>query len=168
MAWQTGAKIELSEKQAKILREYAKGTHTRLHLKTRSKIIIMSAEGKSNNGIEKALGIDAKTVKKWRDRYSVEHEELREIEQERPQKLRKAIEKTLTDEQRAGSPAKFRDEQVAAILAMACEEPSKYELPFSHWTAGMLQREVIKSGIVESISVRQVGRFLKRERFTAP
>ena len=89
-------------------------------------------------------------------------EELKRIELETPHKLRSAIEKILSDAQRPGGPPKFKDEQVAAIIAMACEDPSNFDLPFSHWTPELLQIEVIKRGIVESISVRQIGRFLKR------
>ena len=44
---------------------------------------------------------------------------------------------------------------------MACEDPSKYELPFSHWTPQILQIEVIKANIVDNISIRQIARFLK-------
>jgi putative transposase len=49
---------------------------------------------------------------------------------------------------------------------MACEDPAKFGLPFSHWTPELLQIEVIKLGIVKSISVRHIGRFLKRKRST--
>jgi transposase len=72
------------------------------------------------------------------------------------------IKAVLSDEQRPGGPPKYTDEQVAAIVALACEDPSKRGLPFSHWTPGLLQREAIKLGITDNISVRQVGRFLKR------
>jgi putative transposase len=39
---------------------------------------------------------------------------------------------------------------------------AKYGVPFSHWTPGLLQKEAIKAGIVTSISVRHVGRILKK------
>ena len=53
MPWKRATKIELSEKETKILRENAMGTHTPLHLKTRSQKIIEATEGKSNNEIER-------------------------------------------------------------------------------------------------------------------
>jgi putative transposase len=46
---------------------------------------------------------------------------------------------------------------------MACEDPGKFNVPFSHWSPALLQIEVIKLGIVASISVRQIGRFLKKK-----
>jgi len=167
MPWQTATKIELSEKQNKILTELAVGTHTALHLKTRAQIVLMAANGCGNNTIEREMGLDPKTIKLWRDRYSSQYKELKRIEDETPHKTRSAIDKILSDEKRPGAPSKFRDEQVAAIIAMACEDPAKFELPFSNWTPELLQIEVIKLGIVENISVRQIGRFLKRKRFTA-
>jgi transposase len=167
MPWQTASQIELSEKQERILHEYAIGTHTPLHFKLRSQIVLNAAKGWHNNTIEENMGMDAKTIKLWRDRYSVQGSELKRIESETPHKLRSAIQSILSDERRPGGPCKFTDEQIAAIIAIACEDPSKFELPFSHWTPSLLQIEVIKLGIVQKISVRQIGRYLKRTRFKA-
>jgi len=159
--------IVLSGKQAKILTELSKGTHVPSHFKIRAQIVLHAAAGRSNNAIEAGMRIDAKTVKRWRDRYNAKREELGRVEAETPHKLRKAIEQALSDEQRPGGPSTYSDEQVAAIIAIACEDPAKFDLPFSHWTPSLLQVEVIKMGIVSSISVRQIGRFLKREGFKA-
>jgi putative transposase len=163
---ENATKVELSKKQEQILKEYVVGTHTPMHLKTRAQIVLKAAKGLTNNAIEKDMGLDAKAVKLWRDRYGARHEELKHTEAETPGKIRSLIENILSDKQRPGCPSTFQDSQVAAILALACEDPSKRGLPFSHWTPGLLQREVIKLGIVASISVRQIGRFLKRKRLT--
>jgi putative transposase len=167
MPWKSATKVELSKKQEQILEEYAAGTHTPLHFKTRAQIVLKAAKGWTNNSIERDMGLDAKAVKQWRDRYGGRHEELQRAEAETPRKMRSLIEDILSDKQRPGCPSTFGDSQVAAILALACEDPAKQGLPFSHWTPGLLQREAIKLGIVQSISVRQIGRFLKRERLTA-
>ena len=53
-------------------------------------------------------------------------------------------------------------EQVVKIVAIACESPEKRQRPVSHWTPKELADEAIKRGIVEKISPRSVGRFLKR------
>jgi len=163
MPWKNATRVELSEKQEQILKGYAAGTHTPMHLKTRAQIVLKAAQGWSNNSIEKDMGLDAKAVKRWRDRYGVRHEELRHAEAETPRKTRSLIENILSDKQRPGGPSTFQDRQVAAILALACEDPAQHGLPCSHWTPGLLQIEVIKLGIVESISVRQIGRFLKKK-----
>ena len=166
MPWMPAAKINISPKEEVILNQLANGTHTPLHLKIRSQIVLYASQGMSSNAIRIELKLLHHTVKRWRDRYLNASEELKRTETETPHKLRRMIEKTLSDEQRPGSPPKFTDEQVAAIIAVSCEDPAIFELPFSHWTPELLRIEVIKMGIVDSISVRHVGRFLKRERFT--
>ena len=160
MPWKSASPIELSEKERIILTGNAVGTHTPLHLKIRSQIILHAAEGKTNNTIERKMELNSETVKIWRDRYSGQKEELKKTEVESPQKMRSSIEKILSDEQRPGAPAKFRDEQVAAIIALSLEDPAKLDLPFSHWSPKLLQIEAIKRGIVEDISVRQIGRLI--------
>jgi hypothetical protein len=75
--------------------------------------------------------------------------------------LRRAIEQTLGDEPRPGPPGKFTPEQIVQILAVACEPPEKSGRPITHWTIPELVDEVITRGIVPSISVAQVGRYLR-------
>jgi hypothetical protein len=48
------------------------------------------------------------------------------------------------------------------LRGVACEVPQARGYPLSHWSASDLRPEILKGGIVEGISVRQVGRFLKR------
>jgi len=76
--------------------------------------------------------------------------------------LSKAIEEALADiPGKRGNP-KFSAEQVCEIVAVACERPEDSDRATTHWTHKELREEVIKRSIVESISSRQVGRFLKR------
>ena len=163
MPRKSATQITLSEKEERILTEYAVGTHTQLHLKIRSKIVLNAAKGWSNNAIEKDMGLDAKTVQRWRDRYGTKREVLKRVETETPLKMRKTIEKILSDEPISGCPPTYKDEQVAAIIALACEDPAKLGLPFSHWSHGLLRIQAIKLDIVKNISVRQIGRFLKKK-----
>jgi len=167
MPWKNGSKIELSEKEAQILDEWKKGKHTPLHLKIRAEIVLRASAGERNAKIEQEMKKDAKTVRKWRDRYSKSKEELQKTEEERAHKMRSVMERILSDEQRPGGPVTFKPEEVAAIMALACEAPESRELPFSHWTPRLLRIEAIKLGIVEDISERQVGRFLKSARIKA-
>ena len=167
MAKMKAMEIKLSEAEKRILTEFARSTHQPLHLKIRSEIVLRASEGTSNNAIERKMQIDKDQVKRWRDRYGNNQDQISLIEKDFPHKLRSTIIEALSDNPRSGSPATFRDEQVAAIIAMACESPEKFDLPFSHWTPGLLQRKAIELGIVENISIRQVGRFLKREGLAA-
>jgi len=154
--------IKLSANERRIIEEFARSTHQPKHLKIRSGIVLRASEGSSNNAIERDMQLDPAQVRRWRERYSRAQEMIIRIEKETPHKLRSTIIKTLSDAPRRGAPAKFRDEQVAAIIAMACESPEKFGLPVSHWTPSLLRKKAIELKIVNQISERQVGRFLKR------
>jgi len=156
------AKIELSEREREILKRINIGTHSPLHLRMRTGIILLASDGKSNNRIEKEKKVCGETVTLWRNRYYEAHEELVRVEKEEPRKLRMTIEKTLSDAARPGAPTTFTAEQVACIIAASCEKPENLGFPFSHWTRPLLRDYVIEKGIVDSISAMQIGRFLKR------
>jgi putative transposase len=81
--------------------------------------------------------------------------------------LTTVIVEALTDYPRAGTPATFTAEQIVQMVAIACEDPADSGRPVSHWTPREVADEVRKRGIVETISTRSVGRFLKSGRFTA-
>ena len=51
---------------------------------------------------------------------------------------------------------------------VSLEEPALSGRPVSHWGLTELTQEVIKRGIVDSISRSQVGSFLKTQRDQAP
>jgi putative transposase len=51
---------------------------------------------------------------------------------------------------------------------VGCEDPADSGRPVSHWTPREVAEEVRKRGIVETISTRSVGRFLKSGGFAAP
>ncbi len=86
----------------------------------------------------------------------------------RPGELRRTIETVLGDAPRAGRRCRIEPDQVALIIAVACEPPEKSGRPISHWTHPELADEVVKRGIVPSISARHVGRFLKDRRPSTP
>ncbi len=66
----------------------------------------------------------------------------------------------LADAPRPGSPMTFSLEQILQLFALACEKPEVYGRAISHWTARELALEVVKQGIVTSISPRHVGRLM--------
>lgn len=129
---------------------------------TRAKIILLAADGWSNQSIADKLDIHRQTVRIWRRRWSEAREVLSIVEQEDSEKkLHQKILEVLSDEQRRGIMPKFSAEAVCQIIAVSCEDPQKCGYPISHWTPVELRKEVIKRGIVDDISVRQTGRFLK-------
>jgi putative transposase len=125
----------------------------------------------NNNNEQVAYRLDShrETVRSWRQRWLEAAPALEAVEAEGDDKaLAELVEKILTDEPRSGAPATFTAEQIVQIVALACEEPSASGRPISHWTPRELAEEAIKRGIVESISPRSVGRFLKSGRSETP
>lgn len=153
--------IDLSEREQSILESFAKGTHTPLHLKQRSTIILESAAGRTNSDIARLLNIRRTTVIKWRSRYHQAAAEITVRETDHPRELRGMVESVLQDAYRPGTPATFTNEQIAQILAISLQSPADYGVEGSHWTPSELARQTVKKNIAESISPRSVTRFLK-------
>jgi putative transposase len=163
-----GTLVELTARQEAILEEIVRCWHSLQHEYLRGSILLKAARGERNIYIAEALAIDEKTVRLWRKRWNQASKELTEIEPEVDDKLlRDFIENVLSDAPRSGRPGTFSAEQVCQIIAVACEEPELSGRPVTHWTPPELTDEVMKRGIVEKISPRTVGRFLKRSGFEA-
>ena len=127
-------------------------------LARRVEIVVQAGAGRSNAGISRALGVSEAMVRRWRQRWvGLQHVPLAEM----------SVEDRLQDQARSGAPAKFSAEQMAGLIAIACEDPSASGYPVSHWTPRELALEAVKRRLVTTISARQVGRFLKRGRLEA-
>lgn len=145
--------VRLSEEERKELEILVKANKTAQQIAFRAKIIITLADGYNAVDTAKFLETTKKTVKLWR-RHWFEGKELTVIEK-------------LQDRERSGAPVRIRAEQWCQIMALACEPPELSGRPISHWTPRELADEAIKRKIVESISTRHVGRFLKSGRAKA-
>jgi hypothetical protein len=122
----------------------------------------MAFDGLLNGEIAEQLGLTHRQVGRWRRRRANAWNRLIDIECcESRAALRRAIEAVLGDEPRPGAPGKFTPEQVTRILAAACEPPEKSGRPITHRTAYELTDEVVRRGIVTSISPSQVSRYLR-------
>ena len=65
----------------------------------------------------------------------------------------------LSDAPRCGAPATFTPEQICQVVALACEDPERLDIPISQWRQSELARQAVSRGIVQSISHGSVGRF---------
>jgi putative transposase len=150
-------KIELNREEKEGLEKLASRPSTSQQIAQRARIILAANAGQNNAQIARAEAVSVNKVRKWRGRWkerqAIPVDEL-------------SLEERLQDLPRSGSPGKFSAEQLAQIIALACEDPRASGYPVSHWTPKEVAAEAIKRGIVESISARQVGRFLKRGRVT--
>ncbi len=163
------AKVIITERQQQMLQALAYSRSCPQGLAHRAEIILLAFEGFKNGAIAEKLGCERHGIGTWRRRWKKAFQQLTVIEcVEKPPALREAIAAVLGDLPRAGCGGKFTAEQIARILAVACEPPEKSDRPVTHWTSRELADEVIERGIVPSISVRQVGRFLKGGGASAP
>ncbi len=102
-------------------------------------------------------------VRHWRQKWQNNYGLLIEAETKElnDKKIKSIITELLDDQPRAGRPNTYTTEQIVQIVSIACEEPSESGRPISHWSRRELKAEAVKRGIVDSISPRTVGRFLK-------
>lgn len=161
------AAVEVTARQRAALEALTRATSTSQQLARRCRIVLMSAEGRPNLQQAATLGVDRQRVRRWRSRWAASQERVdaAEAEDATDKDLNAMIVGVLSDKERSGGPPKFSPEQVAAIIALACESPAESGLPVSHWTPPELAREAVNRGIVESISPRQIDRFLAKRAF---
>ena len=125
----------------------------------------MAAEGKNNTQIAEATGTTYSTVSIWRNRFYnsidliVQTEEYDGPDSEK--KLSDVIKSVLSDKQRPGKEPVFTPEQIMLINELACKNPKDFGYELSCWNLASLAKEATQQGIVESISVASVQRFLK-------
>ena len=149
MARLTPKILNLSGDEREQLQKLIDKHNTPQQIAIRAKIILMASEGKNHREIARNLDINRQMARLWRNRWlETEGQEL-------------SVFQNLQDQGRVGTPVKFSMEQVIELFALACSPPSDYGRPISHWTPRELADEIMKQGIIESISVRHVGRLLE-------
>ena len=158
------SQIKVSDKQDAILQQIIRRHSSSQSLVRRAQIVRAGTEyGRRDTQIGRDLNCSAQMVRTWRHRWSNAREQLLTIEASgNDQELEAALIEALSDRPRSGAPPTFTAEKVCQIIKVACENPAECGRPITEWTPRELAAEVIKRGIVATISPTQVGRFLKR------
>jgi transposase len=133
----TGEAAELQRRAAKYTLPYFQVQ--------RAKIVLLAAEGLTNEEIATRLDTRREVVWLWRKRFFSER--LAGLD-ERP---------------RPGRPGLFPPDLVVQIKAWACELPANHGLPLSRWSTSDLVREACQSGLVASISGSTLWRWLHED-----
>ncbi len=145
--------IKLSEAEEIDLKKIVKKHKTGQQIVKRACIVLAANEGKGNHQIKRELKVSLNTVRRWRSRWQmlapIPLDELSVLER-------------LEDAPRPGAPARITADQRCQIEKLACEKPEESDRPISQWTNRELADEIVKQGIVETISPRHAGRLLKR------
>ena len=132
-----------------VLEQLVRSHSTPQQVALRARMILQAADGVQVRASARDLDVWPKTVRYWRKRWRAADE-------------RQAVAERLADAPRPGVPATFTPEQICAIVAMTCEKPSESERPISQWSQREIADEAMRRGLVQSISQRSVGRFLKK------
>lgn len=161
--------VKLTQAERSILEQIVRRHTSPQRLVTRAKIILHLSSGANNKQTSRTLCLNRGTVQDWRRRSLALSPKLEQAQQPLldDKTLRQLIEQGLSDEPRGGARPKFTPEQIVQIVALACQDPAESHRPISHWSERELADEVQKRQIVETISVRSVGRFLKSSRLEA-
>lgn len=153
--------VDVSDDVRNILSQLVNATTTSQRLAQRAQIILLAEARLYSIAIAKQVGLDRRQVGVWRARWEASQPAIEAVESQGIRaELRRTIEETLSDAPRPGSPGTFKPEQVTQVISLACEDPALSELPITHWTAAELVEVLKQRGIVESISVSTVGRYL--------
>lgn len=155
-------KVTITERQQEILSTMTRSRTEASHFRQRAQIILLAFDRQRNEDIAAQVGLERHQVGYWRRRWAGAFQRLvlRECA-EGPAALKKAIRQALSDAPRSGAPGRFTAEQLALIIAVACEPPEDSGRPVTHWTPEELADEVARRGIVTSISATTVRHLLQ-------
>ena len=101
----------LSESMKTILSSFSKSRSLPASLVKRSKIILLSSQGFSNQIVATKVGLHYNHVATWRNRFLQALPSLRDIESGTPDKLEEEIRLLLSDRKRSGASPTFRSEE---------------------------------------------------------
>jgi putative transposase len=145
--------IEVTAEERAELERLVRRPTTGQQLAERARIVLLMADGGNNSEVARAVDVDVDTVRKWRGRWRrVPAVPVAEL----------SVAARLADAPRPGTPARITPEQVCRIVALACEAPGAAGRPISQWSTTELAAEIVRRGIVETISPRHAARLLKR------
>jgi transposase len=134
--------LKLTEKERQKLQELVRKGENKARVITRARLLLLSDQGWDDQKIADALQIGRATVERIRRRA-----------------VRESVEIALVDRPRPGSERKLNAKQEAQLVAIACSDPPPGR---KCWTIRLLMEEVMKQGIVDSISFETVRRVVKK------
>jgi putative transposase len=145
--------IELVAAERQELERLTRRHSTPQQLALRAQIVLAAADGANNCQIARQLDLSLDMVRRWRERWlACQAASLEDL----------PVADRLSDAPRPGTPVRITDEQVARIVALACEPPAEAQRPISQWTGREIADEIKQRGIVDQISPRHAARLLKR------
>lgn len=161
--------IQLTARERISIEELANSRTREYPLVQRANMMIAMAAGANHQAVARRTKSNRHSVRRWRRRWLEASQRLAMAEKQAvDERLRRnIIEAILRDKYRSGAPPQFTPEQIVQIVAISCEQPVDSGRPIRPWTPRELAEEAIKRKIVERLSPRSAGRFLKGDGITA-
>ncbi len=123
--------ITLSDSERETVERWARRPKSAQSLALRCRIVLLCADGLTNNEVADQVGVDRTTVSKWRRRFAA-----RRLE-------------GLADDPRPGVPSSITDEQVEAVIVKTLEETP---VDATHWsTRSMAQTQGMSQSAISRI-----------------
>jgi putative transposase len=145
--------VELTAEERRDLEGLVRRHKTGQQLAGRARIVLRAADGLNTSAVARELVLEPDTVRLWRQRWlRVSGVAVSDL----------PVAARLADAPRSGTPARITPEQMARIVALACEAPAESGRPISQWRTTELAAEIARRGIVDTISPRHAARLLKR------
>jgi putative transposase len=163
-------RVQLPARQRACLEQIPRRQTSPQRLGRRAKILLALETGATQGHVMRQMHLNRGTVQVWGRRWCALASQLEHMEADgsSDKALTTVIVEARTDPPRAGTPATLTAEQMVQMVAVACEDPAESGRPVRHWTPREVAEEVRKRGIVETISPRSGGRFLKSGGLAAP
>lgn len=132
--------IRLRGKDRRILQRVVRCHKSEQRAVLRAKIILWAARGAPNTEIAFHLGVDVKTVRKWRDRF----------------KYWGLI--GLDDLERPGRPRLFDSKVRHELFSLVVQPPPE---PYCRWSLDLLAKTMVDRRLVDSISIETLSTWLR-------
>ena len=135
-------KLSFSQEELDYLTRLSRSRNQAASIVTRSKIVLLSYQGKNDREISRELKVDYKTVRLWIKRV-----------------LDFGVKKGLVDKSRSGRPQDISAESRAWIVSLACMKPKDLGYPHEIWTQRLLVKHIrencIKEGHPDLLKINQ-------------
>jgi putative transposase len=125
-------KLSFTQKELDYLTKLSRSRNQASSIVQRSKIVLLSYQGKNDTEISRELKVDYKTVRKW----------IKKV-------LDLGVKEGLVDKSRSGRPQDISAESRARVVSLACMKPKDLGYPHEIWTQRLLAKHIRENCIKE-------------------
>ena len=118
-------KLSFTQKELDYLTKLSRSRNQAASIVKRSKIVLLSYQGKNDTEISRELKVDYKTVRQWIQRV-----------------LDLGVKEGLVDKSRSGRPQDISAESRACVVSLACMKPKDLGYPHEIWTQRLLAKHI--------------------------